>query len=145
MSSNKSAKEKLIALYGAECFIDKLHLRKDTDRTYTGKAQYKRMKQLTYHHILEKSKGGRATVENGALLSTENHEWFNKQSKAAQAEMNRLFQEYKKCKVVLVDDLEELGIEVNTTIFDIPEEKQKYNRAKAKREFQRMIDEELDR
>ena len=59
--------------------------------------------------------------------------------------MNRLFQEYKKCKVVLVDDLEELGIEVNTTIFDIPEEKQKYNRAKTKREFQRMIDEELDR
>ena len=39
------------------CFIDKLHLRKDTDRKYTGKAQYKRMKQLTYHHILEKSKG----------------------------------------------------------------------------------------
>ena len=145
MSSNKSAKEKLIALYGEECFIDKLHLRKDTERTYTGKAQYKRMKQLTYHHILEKSKGGRATVENGALLSTENHEWFNKQSKAAQAEMNRLFQEYKKCNVVLVDSLEDLGIEVKTTIFDIPEEKQKYNRAKTKREFQRMIDEELDR
>lgn len=57
MSSNKHAKEKLIALYGEECFIDKLHLRKDTERKYTGKAQYKRMKQLTYHHILEKSKG----------------------------------------------------------------------------------------
>lgn len=59
--------------------------------------------------------------------------------------MNRLFQEYKKCKVVLVDNLEDLGIEVNTTIFDIPAEKQKYNRAKTKREFQRMIDEEYER
>ena len=144
MSSNKSAKEKLIALYGEECFIDKLRLRPDKERRYTGKAQYKRMKQLTYHHILEKSKGGRATVENGALLSVENHEWFNKQSKAAQAEMNKAFQEYKKCKVVLVDDLD-LGIELKTTIFDVPEEKHKYNRAKTKREFQRIIDDELER
>lgn len=65
MSDNKRAKEKLIALYGAECFIEKLHLRKDTEpRKYTGKAQMKRMKQLTYHHIREKSKGGKSTVEN---------------------------------------------------------------------------------
>lgn len=54
--SNKSAKEALIRLYGKECFIEKLHLRPDTERKYTGKAQYHRMKQLTYHHILEKSK-----------------------------------------------------------------------------------------
>ena len=53
--SNKSAKEALIRLYGKECFIDKLHLRQDTERKYKGKAQYHRMKQLTYHHILEKS------------------------------------------------------------------------------------------
>ena len=56
MSSNKRAKERLIELYGDECFIDKLHLRKDGERRYTSKGQYKRMKQLTYHHILEKSK-----------------------------------------------------------------------------------------
>jgi len=57
MSSNKGAKEKLIELYGAECFIDKLRLRPTKDK-YTGKAQYKRMKQLTYHHILEKRNRG---------------------------------------------------------------------------------------
>ncbi len=55
--SNKSAKEALIRLYGKECFIEKLHLREDTERKYTGKAQYHRMKQLTYHHIQEKSRG----------------------------------------------------------------------------------------
>lgn len=54
--SNKSAKEALIRLYGKECFIDKLQLRPDKQRRYTGKAQHHRMKQLTYHHILEKSK-----------------------------------------------------------------------------------------
>ena len=68
MSSNKRAKERLIQLYGAECFIDKLHLRKDKDRKYTGKGQMKRMKELTYHHIKEKSKGGKATVENRSFV-----------------------------------------------------------------------------
>lgn len=142
--SNKSAKEKLIKLFGAECFIDKLHLRKDTERHYTSKGQMKRMKQLTYHHIKEKRNGGKATVENGAILSVENHEWFNEQSEEDQKLMNKAFQEYKKCKLEFVDDLD-LDIKVVTAIIDIPEEKkQKYNRAKVKRETQRQIDDELD-
>ena len=64
MSSNRRAKERLIQLYGPECFIEKLQLRPDKERVYTGKSQMKRMRQLTYHHILEKSKGGKATIEN---------------------------------------------------------------------------------
>lgn len=67
MSSNKKAKERLIELYGAECFIDKLKLRPYEEKTYTGKGQMKRMKQLTYHHIREKSKGGKATLENRCI------------------------------------------------------------------------------
>lgn len=54
MSSNTEAKLKLINLYGEECFIDKLKLRDDKDRKYTGKKQKSKMDQLTYHHILEK-------------------------------------------------------------------------------------------
>lgn len=68
MSSNKRAKEKLIQLYGPECFIDKLQLRPTKGRKYTGKGQMKRMQQLTYHHIREKSKGGKATVENRSFI-----------------------------------------------------------------------------
>ena len=64
MSSNKKVKQRLIELYGEECFIDKLQLRPQTGRKYTGKAQMKRMKQLTYHHIRERSNGGKSTVEN---------------------------------------------------------------------------------
>ena len=41
---NKRAKQKLIELYGEECFIEKLHLRPDIERRYTGKGQMKRMK-----------------------------------------------------------------------------------------------------
>lgn len=70
MSSNKKAREKLEQRYGKECFIEKLHLRKDDKpRKYTSKGQMKRMKQLTFHHVLPKSAGGKATVENGVLLS----------------------------------------------------------------------------
>lgn len=55
MSSNKGAKNKLIELYGEECFIEKLHLRPGGYKEkYKSKGQYKRMKQLTFHHILEK-------------------------------------------------------------------------------------------
>ena len=153
MSDNKRAKEKLIKLYGAECFIEKLKLRKYTEpKKYKGKGQMKRMKQLTYHHIRMKKDGGRATVENGALLSAENHAWFHKQSPQAQAQMNKIFQEYKKqqsqeCQVVFVDELE-TPFEIRVMEFHIDEREQKktkYNRAKDKREVQKRIDEELDR
>ena len=153
MSNNKRAKEKLIKLYGAECFIEKLKLRKYTEpKKYKGKGQMKRMKQLTYHHIKMKKDGGRATVENGALLSAENHTWFHKQSPQVQTQMNEIFQEYKKqqsqeCQVVFVDELK-LGFEIKTMEFSIGEreqKKEKYNRAKEKREFQKRVDEELER
>lgn len=150
MSSNKRAKQELIRRYGPECFIDKLKLRTDVEpRRYTGKSQKAKMKQLTYHHIKMKKDGGRATPENGALLSAENHAWFHKQSEQAQRQMNEIFQEYKKqsteCEVVFVDHLD-LGFEVRPLVFSIDEREQKkdkYNRAKVKEEFRRKVDEEL--
>lgn len=143
--SNKQAKEKLIRLYGAECFIEKLHLRKDTEpRRYKSKGQYKRMKQLTYHHIQECQHGGKATVENGALLSAENHAWFNKQSKEVQRQMNELFQKYKQsveCKVEFVDELD-TRFSVASAIIVPAEPEKKYNRAKEKRAWRKQVEEE---
>lgn len=101
---NKSARRELERLYGKQCFIDKLHL-KEIYGGYTGKGQVKRVLtksqqkkqsgQLTYHHMVERSKGGQATVENGALLSAANHAWFNEQPKAIQEQMNDEFRKYK--------------------------------------------------
>ena len=144
--SNKQAKQRLIQLYGAECFIEKLHLRVDKEpRRYTSKGQYNRMKQLTYHHIREKCNGGKATVENGALLSAENHEWFNKQSKEAQREMNELFQKYKQsieCEVEFVDDLDTRFSIASAIIVPAELEKDHYNRAKEKRAWKKEVEEE---
>lgn len=152
MSSNKKAKEELIRRYGAECFIEKLKLRKDSEpKRYTGKGQKAKMKQLTYHHIEMKKDGGKATIENGALLSAENHAWFHKQHPQYQTYMNNMFQEYKRqsdeCQVVFVDNLH-LDFEIKATEFSIGEreqKKEKYNRAKEKREFKKRIEEEFDR
>ena len=143
--SNKEAKQRLIKLYGAECFIEKLRLRKDTEpRRYTSKGQRKRMKQLTYHHIQERSNGGQATVENGALLSTENHEWFNRQSKEAQKQMNELFQKYKhsvECKIEFVEELD-TRFSIASAIIVPVELERKYNRAKEKRAWKKQVEEE---
>ena len=64
---------------------------------------------ITYHHIKEDRNGGLETVENGALLSAENHEWFNRQSKEKQRQMNDMFQEYKRnydihCATLVIKD-----------------------------------------
>ncbi len=141
--SNKTAKERLIELYGNECFIDKLHLRKDKDRKYTSKKQMERMKQLTFHHIKEKRNGGQATVENEALLSEENHIWFNKQSTEVQAKMNIIFQEYKKCNVEYVENLP-TTLQVKIIEFNIREKEKEYNRAKEKENLRKRIKEELE-
>lgn len=153
MSSNKRAKEELIRIYGAECFIEKLKLRKEPKKHYTGQGQMKRMKQLTYHHIIMKKDGGRATRENGALLSAENHSWFHRQRPQDQAQMNAMFQEYKRqydeCQIVLVDEIT-TGFEIRPTSFTVNErgmvvdrQKEKYNRAKVKEAFRRKVDEAL--
>ena len=152
MSSNKKAKERLIELYGAECFIEKLHLRKDKNRVYKGKKQKEKMKQLTYHHIVEKRNNGKATVENGALLSAENHAWFNKQSPQAQAHMNAMFQEYKRQATLGVAVVvPAVGIKQTKKIkFDLEDcieinLEDNYDRAKEQRLMQEIRQEYVDR
>lgn len=146
MSSNKKARQQLEKRYGAECFIEKLHLRKDTTpRKYKGKAQMKRMKQLTYHHLQMKKDGGKATIENGAILSNENHIWLHKQPEVVQSYLNAIFKEYKKqvdeCAVKFVDYID-TPYEIKVSDFVIEEkDKEKYNRAKKKQEDKELIKE----
>lgn len=81
------------------------------------------------------------------MLSAENHAWFNKQDEAAQAEMNRRFQEYKKCKIVFVEHID-TDFKIMVREFSIEPDKglkkKKFNRAKEKREFERRVDEEWE-
>ena len=148
---NRRAKEELIRRYGAECFIERLHLRDDKERKYTGKGQYRRMKQLTYHHIKMRKDGGKANVENGALLSADNHNWFHQQPMARQREMNDMFQELKReldhIGIEYVDDLE-TPIKVNAVSISVTKDKHviiERLRRDEEREFQRQRKEYEDR
>ena len=102
MASNKKAKERLIELYGPEDFIDKLHLRYEHGKRYVSQKRLENgeldRRNLTYHHIREKSRGGDNSVENGALLTNDNHSWFHKQPKFVQKLMDMVFIAYKKLK-----------------------------------------------
>lgn len=148
MSKNKNVRQELERLYGKECFIEKLHLREETQKRYTGKGQFKRMKQLTYHHIQMKKDGGKATVENEALLSTENHAWFHKQNPEKQAGMNKAFQQYKMTMAVIttagVQQAKEIEFDMSDFI-TIPLEKNrettKQRRAREKRELRKEMEE----
>ena len=62
----------------------------------TNKKEFKRMKQLTYHHIKPKIHGGVESEENGAILSEENHLWFHSQEKEIQEILNESFKKYQK-------------------------------------------------
>lgn len=137
-------------LYGKECFIERLKLRDTSKEKYTGKKQYMKMKQLTYHHIKKKELGGKATVENGAILSAENHSWFHKQPKEVQDKMNKMFQELKaktdECRVEI--GALESEIEIHTIVREIDLKKKKeerYNRAKEKRELRLEIERVMER
>jgi len=124
MANNREAREELIRRYGATCFIERLHLRDTKGLKYKGKGQYRKMKMLTFHHIKPKSKGGQATVDNGALLSNENHSWFHKQPKGKQQEMNKKFQEFKQdvdeIKLILADDVD-VDFKVVATMLELDE------------------------
>lgn len=148
MSKNKSARQELERLYGKECFIEKLHLREEKQKRYTGKGQFKRMKQLTYHHIKMRKDGGKATVENGALLSTENHAWFHKQTPEKQVEMNKAFQQYKMSIAVITNAGVQQAREIEFDMSDcitIPLERNrettKQRRAREKRELRKEMEE----
>ena len=148
MSSNKTAKLRLIERCGKEDFLDRLGVKVFNEPVeYTGKAQYKRMKQLSYHHIQKREHGGKATVENGALLRVENHVWFHKQSEEVQRELNRKFQELKRSidegrevPVVEVDELD-LGFGVKAMTFSVEPEKEKYSRAAMRKNTRDLIKE----
>jgi hypothetical protein len=151
MSSNKSAREELERIYGKKCMICQgirtIYPPKVQKGIYKGKSI---AKQLTYHHLVPKSLKGQTNVNNGAILCTNCHRWLESLPKMNREQINNELREYKRehsqeCTVVYVDRLD-VNFKVNAFVFT-PEElqpKQKYNRAKDKREYQKRIEEEKE-
>lgn len=136
---NKKVREELERIYGKICMLHeglKIKGYKYCKARYSGKSLEK---QLTLHHIIPKSKGGETSIKNGAVLCRGCHDFLEQTSQRQRDYLNKKLQEYKKCKVEFVEEVE-LEIDVAVTDF-IPEEKEKYDRAKKKAEDRKEINE----
>lgn len=161
MSSNRSARIKLEKIFGKICMIEELGIRKipkEERRKIKGYTKYD--DQLTFHHIKEKHCGGKATPENGALLKGYNHRWLHTLSDEDKSKVNNALIEFKATVLQVtgkgIQSDQKISIDINfgdetdcisIPVFDMDEEhekKRKFNRAKQKRENQRIIDEDLD-
>ena len=80
MKKNQHAREDLEILYGAKCML--------TDY----------QDRLNFHHLKKKCDGGPATIENGALLNRDAHDYLHKQEgKQLYEELNECLELYKLC------------------------------------------------
>ena len=87
-NENKKARKKLEKTYGKGCFLERMGI-----RTIKGIKKFDRT--ITFHHLKKKSKGGRATVDNGANLAWENHEWLHSLPEEEQEKINEEIKKWK--------------------------------------------------
>lgn len=98
--NNRSAREMLEKIYGKKCMIHQ-GIKKNILNTKELENIKKRYKgksiayQLTYHHLLAKRNGGKATLENGSILCRTCHDWLEALSDKEREIVNNELREYK--------------------------------------------------
>lgn len=161
---NKTGRILLEKIYGKGCFIERAGIREiNEDEEKLLKRQIKGYKRLnrtiTYHHLKKKEYGGIVSIDNGANIAAYNHEWLHQQPPEKQEEINNQLREFKYkidcAKVALGDkniNFEKLGnIDfslnksdyISIPVYDNTEidlqKRKKFNRAREKDEFQKMV------
>ena len=159
-SKNSKARKKLEKIYGKGCFMERAGIRKITGFK---KDAY----IMTYHHMRHVSEGGKATIENGANLALENHEFLHSLPREEEEKINNEIRRWKANFILMNNgkvensaslEFPDLTNEKNCIIIKLEEttnaqyeelqrqkqqRKQQFNRSKIKRETQQMIDDEL--
>lgn len=147
-----------LKIKGYKVFISEKH--------YTSKKIRQLEKIMTYHHLEHKADGGKATVANGAVINELAHRYIHSLPREHEEVINDMLRDFKYSLDIRVGimSIDDKGINMqqpvvislddfqfddclvipleDNTIEDIAK-RQKYNRAKVKREFQRRVDEEL--
>lgn len=158
--NNNEARRELEKLFGKICFIEKLGLRyipPSKRKKIKGYSKYDDM--LTYHHIHERHLGGKATVENGAIVRGYNHKWLHSLPEREKQLVNQAMQNYKASvlkarqngvdirpeDILSPEDIQEILAMTALSPLDLDTEKrkEKFNRAKQKRETRQLIDDAL--
>lgn len=166
MSGNQKAKNKMIRYYGRICMVEEAGIRKiPREERMKIKGYKKTDDMITFHHLVPRRKGGKATPENGALVKDYNHRWLESLPSAEREQVNDKLREFKMSfaqlhaggKGLEIDDSGTLeldfgGIEEGDNIIipvfptskeEIMKRKQHKSRAQLKREFQQEIEDAL--
>jgi hypothetical protein len=177
MGSNRSARQELEVIYGKGDMFKKAKIEEQvvqlktiktykkfvTETRYTGKKIRQLEKNMTYHHLRHQSEGGRATIENGAIVNELAHRYLHSLPREQEEIINNMFRRYKMTGGIMLPTEDGLSVQSTFSIdldFDIDKEdcliieafdntpeilekRNKYNRAKAKRDFKQQVEEEL--
>ena len=155
---NSKARKALKRIYGDGCFVERAGIR-------TIKGVKKNARMITYHHLKHKSEGGKATIENGANVALENHEWLHSLPRDEEEKVNEAVRQWKINFLTMkngeVKDSGQLSFKelkkeedciviqaYDTTKVQRKElekkKKEKFNRSQEKRKMQEMINELID-
>lgn len=102
-NKNKKVREELERIYGKKCMLHEgLNIKgyKYSKCRYKGKSI---REQLSLHHIKPRRENGETSVRNGAILCRGCHDFVEQVSDQQRAKLNKALQEYKECKIELVD------------------------------------------
>ena len=167
---NKKIRMQLEKMYGKGCFFARARLAErleqiDKDlsfkrfvqkKIYSGK---KISHQISLHHLQHSSEFGSTTVENGANVEEIAHQFLHSLPRDKEEIANNMLRQWKLNYIPMSGDegtaisydIENAGtidLELGDDFIEIPvytqTKKQKYNRAKVKREYQKIIDEDLE-
>jgi len=148
--SNKSAREELERIYGGKCMICQGIRTICPPKPYKGVYKGKSIaKQLTYHHLIPKRLKGQTNAENGAIICRSCHDWLEQLSNIDREGINNELREYKRrfsqeCEIEYVDKLETDYV-IKGFIFTPDKLKNPYRRAKDKKKYEKIINEEEER
>ena len=131
---------------------------------YTGKKIRQLEGNMTYHHLRHRSEGGKTDVDNGAIVNEMAHRYMHSLPREDEEVINNMLRKFKIQGGTLTATEQGLQIQdffgidldyelndedvITIPVYDNTKEdyikRQKFNRAKVKRETQRFIDDELD-
>ena len=167
---NKTIRKQLEKDYGKGCMFTKAHCEEQIEKLKTIKTfkkylqekryrtnQIKRLrKQMTLHHLIHRSEGGKTTLENGAVVSELAHAYMHSLPRQHEEIINNMLREYKlniaifygtgeieKHQEVKIDMSDYIEIEVFD--YDAKEKRIPKTRAKLKVETEKLRQEYVDR
>lgn len=167
---NKTIRKQLEKDYGKGCMFTKAHCEEQIEKLRTIKTfkkylqekryrtnQIKRLrKQMTLHHLIHRSEGGKTTLENGAVVSELAHAYMHSLPRQHEEIINNMLREYKlniaifygtgeieKHQEVKIDMSDYIEIEVFD--YDAKEKRIPKTRAKLKAEMEDTRQEYVDR